>query len=327
MRVATFAFQVALGLFAVAMTLLLMSTGVALADNGPHGGYTGTNTPDGCAACHRAHTAKGPMLLVKSTTYELCVTCHGTTGTGANTNVLDGVFLARTGSGGSEGTVGAGLLGGGFQNTVMNTDWTPASPGARPVTSTHSVNGAVGTVWGFGQISSTPNVGLENVPLDCVNCHNPHGNSGSTGQATYRILRTQPAGVGTLATAADVPDELAKVYTIGYPTQSWYFGQGYNGYGDDLARWCAQCHTRYLAGSSGMTTDSGDAIFKYRHQSNTNALNCLTCHTAHGSSAAMTGHADMGAVSPGPGVTTGSDSALLRLDDRGVCYECHDTPQ
>jgi hypothetical protein len=37
----------------------------------------------------------------------------------------------------------------------------------------------------------------------------------------------------------------------------------------------------------------------------------------------MSGHADQTAVSPGVGVTTGTDSALLRMDNRGVCAQCH----
>jgi predicted CXXCH cytochrome family protein len=300
----------------------------ARADEGPHGGYTATNTPDGCAACHRAHTAQGELLLVASSTYDLCTTCHGTTGTGANTNVIDGVYTARRSPGPSplQGVAGAGLLAGGFANTVMNTDF-GEPPGSRPVTSSHSVDGTTpSTVWGFGPIDPSPNPGLANVVLDCSNCHDPHGNAGSLEQATYRILRSQPTGVGTLTTVADVPDRTTKIYTVSDASGSTYFGQNYPGYGGALARFCAQCHTRYLAGGSAGKTDSGDAIFTYRHPSSSNAVNCLTCHVAHGSSAQMTGEADMLAVTPGLGVTTGTDSALLRLDDRGVCVQCHDSP-
>jgi len=314
------------GLLAVVALVLLLAPASAFADGGPHGGYTATNTPDGCAACHRAHTAKSDTLLVATSTYALCTSCHGNTGTGANTDVIDGVYTARRSPNPSplQGIAGAGLLGGGFASTVMNSDFgTP--PGSRPVTSAHTVDGTTpGTVWGFGSISSTPDQGMTNVKLDCSNCHNPHGNAGSTGQATYRILRSQPTGVGALTTTADVREQATKTYTVAYPVDSWYFGQGYDGYGHELAEWCAQCHTRYLAGRSGMTTDSGDALFAFRHQSNADATNCLTCHVAHGSSAQMTGTADMSAVSPGLGVTTGTDSALLRMDNRGVCYQCHD---
>ena len=45
-------------------------------------------------------------------------------------------------------------------------------------------------------------------------------------------------------------------------------------------------------------------------------LTCLTCHFAHGSSAAATGWAS--------GVAPTNGSALLFLDNRGVCQNCHD---
>lgn len=320
--------RVAIALPVVMALVALLLPVSALADNGPHGGYTATNTPDGCAACHRAHTAQGEMLLVATSTYDLCTTCHGATGAGANTNVIDGVYTARRSPGPTplQGVAGAGLLGGGFSSTVMNTDF-EAPPGSRATTSSHSVDGTTSsTVWGFGPIDPSPNEGLANVVLDCSNCHDPHGNAGSLGQATYRILRSQPTGVGALTTTVDVPDRTTKMYTVSDASDSTYFGQNYPGFGGTVARFCAQCHTRYLAGGNAGRTDSGDAIFAYRHPSQSNAVNCLTCHVAHGSSAQMTGASDMQAVTPGLGVTTGADSALLRLDDRGVCIQCHDSP-
>jgi len=43
-------------------------------------------------------------------------------------------------------------------------------------------------------------------------------------------------------------------------------------------------------------------------------LFCLTCHRAHGTNTSMTGLAT---------VAPTNDSALLRIDNRGVCEECH----
>jgi len=50
------------------------------------------------------------------------------------------------------------------------------------------------------------------------------------------------------------------------------------------------------------------------------AMGCLTCHYAHGTSAAAT-------PAPGSGVPAGParDSALLFYDNRGVCISCHQT--
>jgi hypothetical protein len=59
-------------------------------------------------------------------------------------------------------------------------------------------------------------------------------------------------------------------------------------------------------------------------------IECLTCHRAHGTSAIMTGYAADGslAVDPATGVpvnnyVSATPSALLRLDNRGVCESCH----
>jgi predicted CXXCH cytochrome family protein len=65
-------------------------------------------------------------------------------------------------------------------------------------------------------------------------------------------------------------------------------------------------------------------------------LSCLTCHNAHGTAAQMAGwaeaHADTRSVDPtwtvvrtpgSGGVDPVFDSALLRVDNRGVCERCH----
>ena len=70
------------------------------------------------------------------------------------------------------------------------------------------------------------------------------------------------------------------------------------------------------AGNTGGNTDS-------------DWIECLTCHRAHGTSAVMTGWAsNEGAAAVGhpfvsPGINSQSPSALLRLNNRGVCEVCH----
>lgn len=322
---------------AVALMLLLVPA-AALADNGPHGGYTGTNTPDGCAACHRAHTAQGEMLLRASSSYDLCITCHGSQATGAQTNVVDGVYAEGVNDAGGQGTSGGGLLGGGFTNTVMNTNFSLAA-GSHGTTSSHAVNGTeTGTVWGFGPISATINAGPTGFALTCVDCHNPHGNSGPQGQATYRILRSRPIAPGALTADSYVEDQTAKNYTITANNEGVannYFQQSYsatNGstainadqgatavwnVGARLSVFCAQCHTRDLAPTGSYGTSSGDGLFTYRHPAGLSAhgsVNCVTCHVSHGTSAAA-GTNSAGGLS--------GDSALLRLDNRGTCANCH----
>ncbi|NPA31031.1 MAG: cytochrome c3 family protein, partial [Chloroflexi bacterium] len=160
----------------------------ARADNGPHGNYTPTT--DACAGCHRAHTAVGSDLVVAASSTALCLTCHGTSGTGADTDVINGVYLQRDDLDESppEGVVNRGLKAGGFGYARMDTTWTgDASP--RAVTSSHLMDGSTGIVWGSGAINSGPG---EAIALACTSCHDPHGGAGGGGSATYRILRPTP---------------------------------------------------------------------------------------------------------------------------------------
>ncbi len=58
-------------------------------------------------------------------------------------------------------------------------------------------------------------------------------------------------------------------------------------------------------------------------------VDCLTCHVAHGSAVTMEGYANVwNSTDPEPdsgngGVDPTQSNALLRLDNRGVCQECH----
>jgi predicted CXXCH cytochrome family protein len=92
--------------------------------------------------------------------------------------------------------------------------------------------------------------------------------------------------------------------------------------------WCSQCHSRYLAITPApYETNSGDAIFTYRH-SNTSNKPCTTCHVAHGSNAQMTGFNSTHQNWPGggadPSADEDTDSRLLKVDNRGTCQMCHD---
>lgn len=332
----------------LALVLLFATVGLASADGGPHGGYTPST--DACAGCHRAHLGQAPRLLLQPVE-NLCLSCHGSAATGADTNVEDGIFTQRDPNPGdtSEGVEGRGLKAGGFLNTQMDTNLDDGSAGADggSATSRHTPDGAAGTVWGNGAIGS--GAGLANFSLTCVRCHDPHGNG------NYRILRPLPEDSGA-ATPVNVPDEAAasKLYTIA-SAGGQYFGQGFGGgptapmttQYQSLSDWCTQCHSRYLADPDSATTDSGDAIFRYRHMtadtfseggdcdkchdpagSGTflvpppvtyngtywrHNVECMTCHVAHGTSARMdrgpTGFAEAANV-PYPDGSTASDPVL-----------------
>lgn len=122
---------------------LFISPGYALANEGPHGGYSLRTVK--CAICHRPHTGKTEWLLrgegvtdaggngFDNDISDFCFSCHKD-GAGANNNVYGGYFMgyAGPGDGGSTadvasnpwigeptntsnlGTKNAGLNGGGF---------------------------------------------------------------------------------------------------------------------------------------------------------------------------------------------------------------------
>jgi predicted CXXCH cytochrome family protein len=353
--------------------------------------YTVDNTvgTDRCAGCHRAHTAQGTYLL-KQEQPGLCFTCHGSGATGASTDVVDGAGYTSDGqtpdaTRAPGGTVGA-LRGGGFQFALLNSaapqkevyltstgslrsknQHIYALTAGGPTTSAHTVNGTDVTAWGNGAVSATAAYG-STVQLECTSCHDPHGNG------NYRILKGIPDQSGT-TTAVNIPDATGKVYvtndywetgdsntpavsvtttnaTTGVTTTTEYDSFTYN-----IAAWCTTCHTRYLAPSGSYKTDSGDAVYKYRHRSDAlkrlpndgtyadlptgstlvkggGGANCITCHVSHGSNATM---GDVSKTVPNPDGTdayvntnNGSgatpvlgSSRLLRVDNRGMCLMCH----
>jgi predicted CXXCH cytochrome family protein len=300
---------------------MLLAAAPVFADNGPHQQGQSATT-DACSGCHRAHTAKAAALLVNSSQTSLCYTCHGTTGTGATTDVQDGVqynpvTLTQYVTVTRGTTIAGGLRGGGFDNAVINsapaTNADPIGVLGAPVAtlSKHDV-GSAGTAWGFGAINSGAGTGVN---LNCGSCHDPHGNG------SYRILQANPENIAAGNVAiADVTNN-----TYRYTTTDYWVPGDTNApqYLTNVTAWCAQCHTRYMAPSGSGHTNSGDTIFTYRHATSEN-LNtpCVKCHVAHGSNATMGTNSQ---AVPLPGQTTGRgpDSSLLRINNRGVCEKCH----
>ncbi|MDC5695713.1 hypothetical protein OO014_00445 [Intrasporangium calvum] len=384
---------------AAASAALFIGAMPAQADNGPHVSTATNEVKSGikisdagqgrCASCHRAHTAKSAYLLNAASEEDLCLSCHGGSGTGATTDVQNGVGYdssattyypdGKTVLTVKRGTQVGALRGGGFEQAMLGTDsatkdtylYTYADgrvayrsknqlipPAAAPKGTTSSHFGGVGIMWGNGSLSGTVNVGLDmstttTGKLECSSCHDPHGNK------QYRILKPVPSdsGFATVIPGNTQPgvfikDTANKVYTT---TNYWIAGDPaaladtgttttlgatsitdptpkattgtttVSSFQANVAAWCTTCHTRYLAPRSSWKTNSGDAVFTYRHTGdNINGdaasnRNCIQCHVAHGSNAAMPNSA---VENPGD-TALSTDSRLLRVDDRGVCVMCH----
>lgn len=109
------------------------------------------------------------------------------------------------------------------------------------------------------------------------------------------------------------------------------------GFGEQMAAWCASCHTRYWAwseptedpadggvsGAAYANARPGDDIFTYQHRTRgASGRGCITCHVAHGTSVEMTG--TFSANYTFPDGTVSDNSRLLKIDNRGTCQMCHD---
>jgi len=252
---------------------------------------------------------------MSTSTYDLCTSCHGAAGSGANTNVDDGLYLSSRDDLGGDYDHGAAntpdnaaLLGGGFANYM-----------GAAVSSTHSPAGATALAWGYGAAARGATAAMADGVMTCASCHDPHGSP------NYRILNATVNGIAVAV--AQVDEGAAK----DYDTEQWGTGQ---------SNICAACHGAYhrTAAGQGSTLDNGtythrvDMAYGYGGNVNpetvglggftlplaesgtNNTVVCQTCHLPHGTSATMSG------LATGP--NTG-DSDLLRLDNRGVCQVCH----
>ncbi len=226
-------------------TLLLAGAGLwlflaaipALADGGPHvaanNSGVSTLTADGCAGCHRAHTAQGPLLLAAPDEEALCLSCHGATGTGATTDVESGVQYADGTTAVRDTNVLGALRGGGFVTaridaanpirvaytsgtSVRESAKVPVLAAGQPVTSAHLALAAGVTAthkaWGNGALGTAGSG--PTVDLECATCHNPHGNG------MYRILNPVPNPTATSGTFAAVAAPGVSVTDAADPTNA-----------------------------------------------------------------------------------------------------------
>jgi predicted CXXCH cytochrome family protein len=297
-------------LVTAASAALFMGAWPAQADNGPHVSTATTTATTGikisdagqgrCASCHRAHTAKSAFLLSAASEESLCFSCHGGSGTGATTDVQNGVgFGAASSTTYPDGTVqtvvrgtqAGALRGGGFDQAMLGTDkatkeiyfnasrnsWSSRAqlipPADAPEETTSSHFGGVGIMWGNGAIGSGVGKDMSTTTtakLECSSCHDPHGND------QYRILKPVPSDSGFSNTALPngivIKDTANKVYTT---TNYWIAG-------DPAA---SDTKTTQILGATSWTNPTpivktGPTAGVSSFQANVAAW-CTTCHTRY----------------------------------------------
>ena len=348
------------GLFAV--LLLLFGAGAASADNGPHmtagsGGGTSPLLADACATCHRAHTsASGGRQTPQQ---QLCFACHSSAAAGATTNVEDGQ-VAGTGHGLRGGGFDNAMMDTSWTGRATLRPATSMHLVADDATGTMWGSGGVGSGTGpaniaLGCLSCHDPHGngnyriLRNLPKDAssqwpIAVADQIVKVYGVKSADNKYFGEVYAG-GDYQVQAQLTRWCASCHTR-MDAEAW---AGKTSSGDNIHNYrhstriatddtqsCAICHT-----NAGGTEPAPDP-FKVT-QAVAHVPICLSCHVAHGTAAVM-GQASSAVLYPGEGGETtpnaeptptpaaaptapptdgGGHTALLRLDNRGVCGGCH----
>lgn len=277
-------------LIAAALLAVVVAPTMALANNGPHGGYVADT--DMCAQCHRAHTAPSTLtwtdnqggqknaLLLTDTgqNYLFCLACHDNAAQGADTNVMGGVY-----QGTAYGTSGGDLISGAF-GSVGTTQGALYDSHGNAVSSTHLINSQSWGAYGgglFGQKAADVVAGGNDpalygtgnkIVMDCSTCHDPHGSS------NYRLLKDAVNGVavgGYDGTASDL-DPFGTAYSAQNPKPTPYVISNEVGY----PQGGFQLHIKYPNYDPDYTT----ALYAKPPANDTNKGMtgwCVGCHTTY----------------------------------------------
>ncbi|HIE12402.1 MAG TPA: hypothetical protein EYP63_03100 [Desulfotomaculum sp.] len=333
---------------AVAMVCTLAFAAPAFAWT--HGQFDATT--DACAGCHVAHAAEAPKLLKTGPTQtHFCFLCHGDGGASAPYDVKIG--KTQVGS-----TVYASTAGGfceqqGTALTSRHNVWGLVGETGSVIDETYKqffVPGSTQQFTGSGFV--------------CGSCHDPHAGGGVPDADGYidgrvginpRLLRKSITVGSVTYSGLNVAFgfETVGTFTYGNPSvDSGVYRVIEYVYGS--TPWCGACHFKFKAPEGSGGTPGPKYYDMYRHafdldlydvvrpgtynypdtsfnktpletskttDPEDDVLACLTCHRAHSTTVEAAGWASEWPRSEGGTSTT---SALLRMDNRGVCFNCHD---
>jgi predicted CXXCH cytochrome family protein len=326
-----------------------------------HGQFTATT--DACAGCHVAHAAEAPKLLKAGPTQtHFCYLCHGDGTASAPYDIKDGYTSANGGTtkyvstaGGfercwdgsayktntSRHNVQGFVLGdesGGVTGDVYNYLWIPG--GTNQLTGSGFVCGSCHDPHAGGKAPATVS-------------WQPPG-SGSAYSITSAVMGN-PRLLRTSIFDQTVDTVIFKMATVGTYTYEGVTSGVYRvtEYVYGSSAWCGACHDKFDTSTAGDRVagegHAGQYLGMWRHPMDVHAVlpdgsdgtvatgtpleiwttgfggltdkvACLTCHRAHGSPVQKAGWASNW---PRDGGGTSDTSALLRMDNRGTCYNCH----
>ena len=285
-----------------------------------HGNYS-ANT-DTCGTCHSTHNASSRYLTTFTTNgptsdiYQNCTFCHSALGS-SKYDEVDGMFKGNgVDSNGNAVEPKSGCTaGGGFEKMpAAIKDYTSSGPeySYTPVTSNHLVNQPSGTLV---NIPGGTLLGSNQMELTCTSCHNVHGKTDNSLLLKVRL---------------DIWDDVENDYkSVDIPKVVKDSSSAFN---NAITDFCLACHTDYSTGpgqyrhpvakdgSNPQVLASSASGFNpdllALPVSSSGEVTCLTCHNAHGTTAQVSNSA----YNPSPPVRP---STLLRMDERGVCENCH----
>lgn len=321
------------------------------ATRGPHGRYT-TST-NACGRCHQLHRAPTRRLIRFETssaanpTYGTCTYCHSFNGQ-STYNVKDGMIW-DTNNGERYATSG-----GGFERMLV-VDGPPSVATVVQVSAKHivdapSITDEFGNV-SFVRFNAPGGVVSDNhdghIALTCSSCHQPHGTKND------RLLVETASGFSTDGgggrVAIKVNNPFAKEQTQYNARMNTFCGSCHRDYNTDAGgtqksgNYEEQFyrHKMGVAANAGLNNnESGNNDFGFEanrlalplsnindnHSTSGSQIICITCHYAHGTYVQVDGirATDRINLNSTTALNTGYETPKnLRMDNRGVCQNCH----